>query len=456
MGPSCSPSHCQPAGRCERRPGRDHRAHAQPAVPGEGHAALGAGRGVRRAHAQHGGSRPGRHLPQRVGAAVRGAAVVEHGRATVQQAADQEVPGHPARRAVQQERVVRPQVQAQAEGLQVLEHAASVAVDDPLGEPRRPRGEQHPQRSGELDLLEHRLARIGDQPVEGDGVQRAGHRILRSQRPDEDDAAHRRHRLAQLRHDVAPVVLLPGPPVAVHGDDHRRFDLAQAVQNAARTEVRRARRPHRTEARRGQQRDHRLRDVGQVRRDAVPGTDTQVPEGGRERIHLPTQLRGGDPARRPLLGDGDQRGPVPRRPREHGLGVVQPRPLEPTRSRHGPGVEHRGARGGRADVEEAPHRAPEVLQLLHRPAPQAVVVVEGQVLFPLQPAQELPHRAAGDISGRRLPRDRRSRRGRSRRGRRPAGEVTGRGSRHCPGAGTGSSIRSQLWWLNTVLLPPAS
>ena len=52
------------------------------------------------------------------------------------------------------------------------------------------------------------------------------------------------------------VVRLAGVVVAVGGDEHRRLDLAEAIEHALDAEVRRARRPHRAD-RRGAERARR-------------------------------------------------------------------------------------------------------------------------------------------------------------------------------------------------------
>src|SRR3712207_8851077 len=54
---------------------------------------------VGRAHAEHGRAGVHRQLPESLRRRVRRAAVVEHDGAAVEKTADQEVPGHPARRS---------------------------------------------------------------------------------------------------------------------------------------------------------------------------------------------------------------------------------------------------------------------------------------------------------------------------------------------------------------------
>ncbi len=68
--------------------------------------------------------------------------------------------------------------------------------------------------------------------------------------------------LADLGDFGAAVDLLPAVAVAADREQELRLELAEAVDHAARPELRRAGRPDRPEARRGQERDQRLRDVG--------------------------------------------------------------------------------------------------------------------------------------------------------------------------------------------------
>ena len=75
--------------------------------------------------------------------------------ASREQAADEEVPHHPAGRGEPEHAVARAQVQVQAL-LQLLEQDAAVAVHDRLRQAGRARGVQHPQRVIEGHLLEAR------------------------------------------------------------------------------------------------------------------------------------------------------------------------------------------------------------------------------------------------------------------------------------------------------------
>ena len=157
----------------------------------------------------------------------------------------------------------------------------------------------------------------------------------------------------------AAVDELVAVPVARDGEQHRRLELAEAVEHAPRTELRRARRPDRAEARRRR-----------GRRRASPGHS-----GG-------TRRRGRRAARRAPAG---RRAPAPparagrrtsarsarasasaRRPRragvlvaaDHVLGAVEPRTREPLGAGHLARAEHALVRRVRADLEEVPDRRP--------------------------------------------------------------------------------------------------
>ena len=84
--------------------------------------------------------------PQDVEVGMARAAVVEDHRRAHQQAADQEVPHHPAGGGEPQEPVARAEVVVQRQRLEVLDDDPAVRLHDALGQPGRPRRVQHPQR----------------------------------------------------------------------------------------------------------------------------------------------------------------------------------------------------------------------------------------------------------------------------------------------------------------------
>ncbi len=76
--------------------------------------------------------------PQRAKVGIAGTAVVEHDRRIAEQAADQEVPHHPAGRRKPEHAVAGVQVEVQHALLQLLDQDAAVAVHDRLGQAGRP------------------------------------------------------------------------------------------------------------------------------------------------------------------------------------------------------------------------------------------------------------------------------------------------------------------------------
>ena len=118
-----------------------------------------AGRDVRGGHAEQADPVPLGELPERHQVGVAGAAVVDHHRRTDQQAADQEVPHHPAGGGEPQEPVTRPEIPVQAQRFQVLQQDPADRLDDRLGQPGGARRVQHPQRRGERHRGEIRFGR---------------------------------------------------------------------------------------------------------------------------------------------------------------------------------------------------------------------------------------------------------------------------------------------------------
>ena len=131
----------------ERRAGGAQRAHGGQIVPlSRRDARLLARLQVGRPDPEHGHAVALDERPQDVEVGMAGAAVVEdHGRAH-QQAADEEVPHHPAGGGEPQEPVARAEVVVQRQHLEVLDDDPAVRLHDALGQPGRPGRVQHPQR----------------------------------------------------------------------------------------------------------------------------------------------------------------------------------------------------------------------------------------------------------------------------------------------------------------------
>ena len=98
-------------------------------------------------------------LPQHAQVGVGGTAVVEHDRGFAEQAADEEVPHHPAGRGEPEHAVVRAQVEVQAL-LQLLDQDPAVALHDRLRQAGGAGRVEDPQRMVERDLLEAELGTL--------------------------------------------------------------------------------------------------------------------------------------------------------------------------------------------------------------------------------------------------------------------------------------------------------
>ena len=130
-----------------------------------------------------------------------------------------------------------------------------MAVHDRLRQPGRAAAEEHVERVVERHGLEGELAARG--PLGGD-------RVLERRQAGLD------------RGDLlAPVDRLAAVRVAVDRDEHLRLDLREAVDHAARAELRRDAGPDRAEAGRGEEADQRLGDVREVGHDAVAAADAE-------------------------------------------------------------------------------------------------------------------------------------------------------------------------------------
>ena len=164
-----------------------------------------------------------------------------------------------------------PDVPLQAVRLEVLDEQVAVPVDDRLGQAGRARREQHDERVVERHLLELERPLVGEQVGPLDRV--GDRRLAVGHVHDVLDGGQRR---ADLRDLLRPVEVAVAEAVAADGEQDLRLDLREAVDDAARAELRRARRPGRAEARGGDERDDGLRRVGQVADDAVARSDAEV------------------------------------------------------------------------------------------------------------------------------------------------------------------------------------
>ncbi|GDY51265.1 hypothetical protein SVIO_018880 [Streptomyces violaceusniger] len=115
---------------------------------------------------------------------------------------------------------------------------------------------------------------------------------------------------AQLGHGRGAVVGLAAVAVAVHGEEHHRFDLLEAVQDAAGAEVRGAGGPYGADGGGGQEGHGGLGDVRDIAADPVARADAEAAQFGGDRADLAAQLGPADRARIMDLVDVEQRGVV--------------------------------------------------------------------------------------------------------------------------------------------------
>ncbi len=259
-----------------RRARRDPRLHARGDVAGAG--------------AEDGDAGILGELPQPVHRRPAGVAVVEHDRGRRQQAADEEVPHHPAGRREPEDAVARLRVDVQVLVLELLQQDPAVALHDRLRQARRAGAVEDPQRVVERDRREGQRRRVGvgraerrgaGPGVEGDGVAELRQVGLRVELAQHDGPPQRRQPPLQLGQHRQPVERLAAVLVAVDGEQQGGLDLREAVGDAAGAEVGRGARPDRADRGAGEQRRDRLRHVRDVGDDAVAGADPLCAQGGR-------------------------------------------------------------------------------------------------------------------------------------------------------------------------------
>ena len=255
---------------------------------------------------------------------------------------------------------------------------------------------------------EERVVECDRQELERTGL---GQQLRPAERVRNDVVAVRHvHDMAQRRKcgaDRCNLVAAVDRPitesVAAHRKQHRRLELHETVDDAARAELRRTARPDCAEARRRREGDHRLGDVRQIGDDAVAGPDAEPLEARACTCDLVAELRKRQIERLPCLRARDHRDLV----RilvgaDQVLGEVQPRIREPRSPRHRVGDEDGAVRRVRLHLEELPDRRPERLEVVHRPALQLVVVGEDEAALALEPVEIAPDLGRlPDVGGRR-------------------------------------------------------
>ena len=211
---------------------------------------------------------------------------------------------------------------------------------------------------------------------------------------------HRGQVGAQLLHHLAPVDVFAAIGHAVHREKHFGFDLFEAVQHGLGAHVGRADAPHAADAHRGDEGDHRLRDVRQVTCDTVAWLDAHRLQLQRERRDLLAQLRPGDLTRAGcaerffvVADDGHAaRFVCGQHVAKDLLGVIDGGAFKPLGVDHsGLAIglfglpQHRSVRRRRMHVKVVPDALPETVQVRDRPAPQLVIRAKLQAALVAQP-----------------------------------------------------------------------
>ena len=378
----------EPLGR-QWRAGRADRAESREVAAGAGLDARVHARGdVAGGGAEAGDAGALGEVPEHAHVRVAGVSVIEDDRRRGEQGRDEEVPHHPAGCREPEDPIALLGVDVEVELLQVLEEDPALPLHDRLRQARRAGRVEDPKRVVERHPVERRRrARSRGKQGFPCGRPLQGRRVrVRVEVSDQDRVLQRGHLLLQPGHRVEAVEVLAAVAVAVDREQHPGLDLREAVDHRAGAEVRRAARPDGPDRRGGQERDERLGRVRDVGDDPIAPFDAQRPEAGRRRGDLPFQLAPRERVELAQLGGvlDRQRGRVA--VTEDVFRVVQLRALEPARAGHGALGQDPLVRARRADVEVVPDRAPELLQLRHRPAPELFVGADGDPALALQPA----------------------------------------------------------------------
>ena len=213
--------------------------------------------------------------------------VVEHQRRLRGERRHQPVPHHPAAGGEVEDSIAAADVAVELMLFQVLDQRPAGAMHDALGDAGRARRKHDVERMVEREPL------VAASGVCGAGARNSSHRtacgIARA--PDEPRREERRPRadagsaraISAIRGQA--IVRLAGICVTVRGDQHARRDLAEAVEHALHTEIRRARRPHGADCGCAERRDDGLGDVRKVAGDPVARRRRRRAAARRESPH---------------------------------------------------------------------------------------------------------------------------------------------------------------------------
>ena len=256
---------------------------------------------------------------------------------------------------------------AERQRLLVLEDDPAVPVHDALRQPGGARGVQHPERVVERHRLVGQLAAGAGELLPRD--------TTFDRLADDDRGAQRRELLAQRRDRGTDVETLAAVDVPVDGEQHGGLDLGEPVVHGAGAEIRRARRPDRAEAGRGQERHEGLDAVGGERDHAVAAAHADRDEARPRPADQLAQLAAGDRALEAVLPGVDHRGVRVGAGPQRLFGVVQRGAREPLRAGHLARSQHGRGRRVEADVQELGDGRPEAVEVGDRPLVQGGVLV---------------------------------------------------------------------------------
>jgi hypothetical protein len=222
-------------------------------------------------------------------------------------------------------------------------------------------------------------------------------------RSDDDplDARQLRANLGDLRGDLE---FAPTINVTVARDQHLRFDLPQAIQDAGRAEIRRARRPDGADRRGGEHRDDGLGDVRQDGRDAIARAHAGGREKGAKRRNVGAQLGPTHAPARAIFNPRNDCVPLAFA-REQVLGEVEPRLREKARFDHRAAGPERRRAAFADDAAEVPDRFPERRRFSDRPRMESGELLEGESALARQPIHVGFQIRSRDALGRRAPED---------------------------------------------------
>jgi len=202
-----------------------------------------------------------------------------------------------------------------------------------------------------------------------------------------DELLDARNLLEHAAHLRQAVEALAAVAVRIGREQHFRLDLAEAVDHAVDTEIRRAGRPRGAERRRGEHSDHGFRHVRHEAGDAVAVADAGLPERVREAADFGMQLGVGELALvAPLVAEHDRRAVV--LVAQQVLREVEAHLRKPACSRHLFRIDqHRREVARGADSAEFPDQRPELFRRTHGE------VVQRRVAADVLVADALAHEA---------------------------------------------------------------